>query len=69
MILTPPVWWIENPHTGLLKGRVLLGSSFFIDVDYCQFSDWGYKKPTRLWCPLRCPRFPTWYVIHPLVPK
>ena len=21
----------------------------FIDVDYCQFSDWGYKKPTRLW--------------------
>ena len=21
----------------------------FVDVDYCQFSDWGYKKPTRLW--------------------
>jgi hypothetical protein len=21
----------------------------FIDVDYCQFSDWGYQKPTRIW--------------------
>ena len=21
----------------------------YIDVDYCQFSDWGYKKPTRIW--------------------
>ena len=24
----------------------------FIDIDYCQFYDWGYKKPTRIWgCP------------------
>ena len=22
----------------------------FIDVDYCQFSEWGYKKPTRILC-------------------
>ena len=21
----------------------------YVDVDYCQFSDWGYKKPTRIW--------------------
>ena len=21
----------------------------FVDVDYCQFSDWGYQKPTRIW--------------------
>ena len=21
----------------------------FLDVDYCRFSNWGYKKPTRLW--------------------
>ena len=41
--------WIKNPHTGLLKSRGLLDSYSFIDVDYCQFSDWGYKKPTRLW--------------------
>ena len=45
----PPVWWIENPRTGLLKNRGLLDFCSFIDVDYCQFSDWGYKKPMRLW--------------------
>ena len=22
----------------------------YIDVDYCQFSEWGYQKPTRFWC-------------------
>ena len=43
------MWWIENPRTGLLKDRGLLDSCLFVDVDYCQFSDWGYKKPTRLW--------------------
>ena len=21
----------------------------WVDVDYCQFSDWGYRKPTRIW--------------------
>ena len=21
----------------------------YVDVDYCQFSDWGYKAPTRIW--------------------
>ena len=21
----------------------------FVDVDYCQFSHWGYQKPTRIW--------------------
>ena len=21
----------------------------FVDVDYCQFSDWGYRKRTRVW--------------------
>ena len=21
----------------------------YIDVDYCQFSNWGYQKPTRIW--------------------
>ena len=32
-----------------MKNRGLLDSCSFIDVDYCQGSDWGYKKPTRLW--------------------
>ena len=22
-----------------------------VDLDYCQFSDWGYQKPTRIWGP------------------
>ena len=21
----------------------------YVDIDYCQFSDWGYQKPTRIW--------------------
>ncbi len=21
----------------------------FVNVDYCQYSDWGYQKPTRFW--------------------
>ena len=45
----PKIWWIENPRTGLLKTREIVAGLHFIDVDYCQFCDWGYKKPTRLW--------------------
>ena len=32
----------------------------FYDIDYCMYSDWGYKKTTRVWTnrtdfiPLRC---------------
>jgi hypothetical protein len=22
---------------------------WFVDADYCQFAEWGYKKPTRFW--------------------
>ena len=21
----------------------------YLDVDYCQYSNWGYRKPTRIW--------------------
>ena len=21
----------------------------YVDLDYCQFSDWGYQKPSRIW--------------------
>ena len=21
----------------------------WVDADYCQFADWGYSKPTRIW--------------------
>ena len=45
----PRVWWIENPRTGHLKDRPFMKDIPYCDVDYCQFSDWGYKKPTRIW--------------------
>ncbi len=45
----PLLWWVENPRGGLLKTRGLLDSFHFVDVDYCQFGDWGYQKPTRVW--------------------
>ena len=45
----PPVWWIENPRYGLLKDRLFMKNIPVIDLDYCQFSDRGYQKPTRLW--------------------
>ena len=35
--------------TGLLKNQSFMNNLKFIDVDYCRFSDWGYKKPTRIW--------------------
>ena len=45
----PAKWFIENPQTGLLKKRPFMTELPFIDVDYCRFSDWGYRKRTRIW--------------------
>jgi site-specific DNA-cytosine methylase len=47
--LKPNVWWIENPRFGMLKDRPFMKGIPFIDLDYCQFSEWGYQKPTRFW--------------------
>ena len=45
----PDKWFMENPQTGLLKDQeIMLGIPFY-DVDYCRYSDWGYKKRTRIW--------------------
>ena len=49
----PRIWWIENPRFGFLRSRDFVQHLPFIDVDYCQFSSWGYQKPTRIWC---CPQ-------------
>ena len=46
----PPIWWIENPRTGFLQTREIIKGIPFVNLDYCQFSDWGYQKPTRIWC-------------------
>jgi site-specific DNA-cytosine methylase len=45
----PSKWIIENPKTGLLKTRDFMKDLPFVDVDYCRYTDWGYRKQTRLW--------------------
>ncbi len=46
------MWFIENPRTGLLKSRDFMQPHGYVDVDFCQFCDWGYQKPTRVWGPI-----------------
>ena len=43
----PKYWWIENPSTGRMKEYIT--DLPYYDVDYCKYSDWGYKKSTRFW--------------------
>ena len=47
--LKPRRWFLENPRNGLLSNREYMTDIPFVDVDYCQFSHWGYQKPTRVW--------------------
>lgn len=42
----PNLWFIENPQTGRMKDYI---TRPYYDVDYCKYSNWGYKKPTRIW--------------------
>lgn len=43
----PKYYWIENPQTGSMKYYIV--DIPYYDVDYCMYSDWGYKKRTRFW--------------------
>ena len=45
----PPAWFLENPQTSNLKNREIMKGIPFHDVDYCMYSDWGYRKRTRIW--------------------
>ena len=50
--LLPKGWLMENPATGLLKTRRVVGGLPFTTVCYCMYSDGirhRYRKPTRLW--------------------
>ena len=60
----PQMWWIENPRYGKLKEQGILEGVAVLDVDYCQFSDWGYKKPTRIWGSPQLFSSPQSYVGH-----
>ena len=44
----PVFYIIENPQTGRMKDYINDLIPFY-DVDYCQYSKWGYRKRTRLW--------------------
>jgi site-specific DNA-cytosine methylase len=46
---SPSVWFMENPQTGKLKTRDMMKDLPYYDVDYCMYSDWGYRKRTRIW--------------------
>jgi len=46
--LEPKYWWIENPQTGRMKEYISDIIPYY-DVDYCKYSDFGYKKRTRFW--------------------
>jgi hypothetical protein len=56
----PPYWFMENPDTGRLKDRPYMKDIPYHIVDYCMYSNWGYRKRTRIWTnrtnwkPLRC---------------
>ena len=45
----PRRWFLENPRYGLLRERPYMKDLPWVDVDYCQFAEWGYQKPTRIW--------------------
>jgi site-specific DNA-cytosine methylase len=44
--LQPTYYFIENPQTGRMKEFI---TRPHYDVDYCKYSNWGYKKRTRIW--------------------
>tara|TARA_R110002167_G_scaffold355988_2_gene570610 strand:+ start:6692 stop:7381 length:690 start_codon:yes stop_codon:yes gene_type:complete len=45
----PELWFMENPNTGNLKNREYMIDLPCYIVDYCMYSDWGYRKRTRIW--------------------
>ena len=44
----PFYWFIENPATSRIKDRIFMKGIQNYVVDYCMFSNWGYKKRTRI---------------------
>ena len=43
----PKYYFIENPFTGCMKNYI--NDKPYYDVDYCMYSNWGYRKTTRIW--------------------
>ena len=47
----PKYYWIENPHSGSMKTYIT--DLPYYDLDYCMYSNWGYRKRTRFWTNIR----------------
>ena len=45
----PVFWFVENPASSKMKDRPFMKDKPFYLVDYCMYSDWGYRKRTRIW--------------------
>jgi len=45
----PDYWFIENPASSKMKDRIFMKDLNNYVVDYCMYSDWGYRKRTRIW--------------------
>jgi len=45
----PEYYFMENPAGSKMKDRLYMKDRPFYLVDYCMYSDWGYKKRTRIW--------------------
>ena len=45
----PEYWFIENPASSKMKDRPFMKDKNNYVVDYCMYSDWGYRKRTRIW--------------------
>ena len=43
-----PSWFMENPESGLLKGRAVVAGLPFQVVDYCKYGK-PYRKRTAIW--------------------
>ena len=44
----PDFFIVENPATGRMKDYINDLIPFY-DIDYCKYSNWGYKKTSRFW--------------------
>lgn len=55
MMLTPPVWFIENPRGGMRKMDFMHGLARHT-ITYCQYGD-NRMKPTDIWTNHPNPRF------------
>ena len=44
----PATFFIENPQSGLLKGRLVVRGLSYSDTSYCKYG-FKYRKATRIW--------------------